>query len=50
MKFTDVKNENQNLIEANQTDDDVAGNGFDGKRFDEKFQSPKSEMFTDWKM
>jgi hypothetical protein len=45
MKFTDVKNENQNLIEANQTDDDVAG-----KRFDEKFQSPKSEMFTDWKM
>ena len=50
MKFTDVKNEDQNLIEANQTDDDVAGNGFDGKRFDEKFQSPKSEMFTDWKM
>jgi replicative DNA helicase len=50
MKFTDVKNENQNLIEANQTGDDVAGNGFDGKRFDEKFQSPKSEMFTDWKM
>ena len=50
MKFTDVLGGDQDLIEANQTDDEVAGNGFDGKRFDEKFQSPKSEMFTDWKM
>jgi hypothetical protein len=50
MKFTDVKSEDQDLIEANQTDDEIAGNGFDGKKFDDKFQSPKSEMFTDWKM
>jgi len=50
MKFTDVKSEDQDLIEANQTDDEIAGNGFDGKKFDDKFKSPKSESFTDWKM
>lgn len=48
MKLTDVKTEDQNLIESNQTEDEKMGVGFDGKRFDENFQTPNKEKFVDW--
>ncbi len=50
MKLLDVKQEDQNLVESNQTDDEQLGSGFNGKNFDDKFSSPKKQKFTDWSM
>ena len=50
MKLMDVKQEDQNLIESNQTDDEQLGSGFNGKNFDDKFSVPNKQKFTDWNM
>ena len=50
MKLLDVKQEDQNLIESNQTDDEQLGSGFNGKNFDDKFSVPNKQKFTDWNM
>ena len=47
MKLSDVKSEEQGLVDSNQTDEEGYGKGFDGKKYDEKFQVSK-EMFSDW--
>ena len=47
MKFSDPPQlEQAGLIQANQTEDLKLGSGFDGKHFDEKFQTTKK--FNDW--
>jgi replicative DNA helicase len=50
MKLSDVKKEDQNLIESNQTNKEELGSGFNGKSFDEKFMVPNKEKFTDWRI
>jgi hypothetical protein len=43
MKFYDVDNSNSNLINANNTDEEVLGSGFDGKAFDPQFGKKKNK-------
>ena len=48
MKLYDVeKNEQSGLLQTNQTEETKAGNGFDGRNFDDKFSSPKGK-FESW--
>ena len=48
MKLYDVeKNEQSGLLQTNQTEETKAGNGFDGRNFDEKFSSSKGK-FESW--
>ena len=48
MKLSDVKkDEQQGLVESNQTETSTLGSGFDGDNFDEKFKTTK-EKFTSW--
>ena len=50
MKFSDQPQlEQAGLIQANQTEDLQLGSGFDGKHFDDKFDTvKKSDKFNDW--
>jgi len=49
MKLSDVKQVEQNLIESNQTTEEKLGVGFDGKKFDVEYESPRGkEKFTNW--
>jgi replicative DNA helicase len=51
MKFSDpVKKEQGGLINSNQKEKLMMGSGFDGKGFDEKFDTTSSGKFTDWKI
>ena len=48
MKLYDVdKNDQSGLLQTNQTKDTKAGNGLDGRNFDEKF-SPSKGKFESW--
>ena len=48
MKLSDVrKDEQQGLVESNQTEKSTLGSGFDGDNFDDKFKMTK-EKFTSW--
>ena len=48
MKLSDVKREEQQgLVESNQTESSTLGSGFDGENFEERFKTPK-EKFTNW--
>ena len=48
MKLYDVdKNDQSGLLQTNQTEETKAGNGFDGRNFDEKFSSSKGK-FESW--
>jgi hypothetical protein len=44
MKFYDVDNNNNNLINANNTDEEVLGSGSDGKAFDPQFGKKKNKV------
>ena len=47
MKLYDVeKNEQSGLLQTNQTEETKAGNGFDGRNFDDKFSSKRK--FESW--
>ena len=50
MKFSDPPQlEQAGLVQANQTEDLQLGSGFDGKHFDDKFNTvEKSDKFNDW--
>tara|TARA_R100000008_G_C3586551_1_gene172875 strand:+ start:215 stop:1621 length:1407 start_codon:yes stop_codon:yes gene_type:complete len=48
MKLSDVENTEQNLVNVIKSDDEEYGNGFDGKKYDEKFKVPEKERFSDW--
>jgi len=51
MKFSDtIKKEQNGLVNSNQKEKLVMGSGFDGKGFDEKFDTTSSDKFTDWKI
>ena len=48
MKLSDVKRDDQQgLVESNQTNTSTLGSGFDGDNFDDKFKMTK-EKFTSW--
>ena len=48
MKLSDVKRDDQQgLVESNQTSTSTLGSGFDGDNFDDKFKMTK-EKFTSW--
>ena len=48
MKLSDVKKDDQDLINSNQDSKEELGAGFNGKNFDDKFAVPNKEKFTDW--
>jgi len=48
MKLSDIKRDDQQgLVESNQTNASTLGSGFDGDNFDDKFKMTK-EKFTSW--
>ena len=52
MKLSDVKRDEQDgLVQSNQTQTSTLGSGFNGENFEEKFQADKradKEKFTSW--
>ena len=52
MKLSDVKRDEQDgLVQSNQTQTSTLGSGFNGENFEEKFRADKradKEKFTSW--
>jgi replicative DNA helicase len=48
MKLSDVESIEQNLISVKTSANEEYGNGFDGKKYDDKFKIPEKERFSDW--
>jgi hypothetical protein len=46
MKFYDVDNSSNNLVNSNNTVDEVLGSGFDGAAFDPKFGKKKNKAVS----
>ena len=46
MKFYDVDNTNNNLVNSNNTDDEGVGSGYDGQAFNPAFGKKKNKAVS----